>query len=95
MSRAAHPRLSPPRPQNTCPRLERPPPNLPRSPAVQRRLLAGGDTLFTGEDETFAFRRAISRLVEMGSAEYLHGVHEARRAAAASAAAPQPTANVS
>ena len=29
------------------------------------------DSLFTGEDETFAFRRAISRLTEMQSEEYL------------------------
>ena len=29
------------------------------------------DSLFTGEDETFAFRRAISRLHEMQSEQYL------------------------
>ena len=29
------------------------------------------DTLFTGEDESFAFSRAISRLCEMQSAAYL------------------------
>ena len=35
----------------------------------RKRLSA--DSLFTGEDETFAFRRALSRLQEMGSEEYL------------------------
>ena len=35
----------------------------------RKRLSA--DSLFTGEDETFAFRRALSRLREMGSEEYL------------------------
>jgi predicted ATPase len=29
------------------------------------------DSLFTGEDEVFAFRRALSRLAEMQSAQYL------------------------
>lgn len=29
------------------------------------------DSLFTGEDEVFAFRRALSRLTEMQSAQYL------------------------
>ena len=29
------------------------------------------DSLFTGEDEVFAFRRALSRLTEMQSVEYL------------------------
>jgi hypothetical protein len=29
------------------------------------------DSLFTGEDEVFAFRRALSRLTEMQSAEWL------------------------
>ena len=29
------------------------------------------DSLFTGEDEVFAFRRALSRLSEMQSAQYL------------------------
>lgn len=29
------------------------------------------DSLFTGEDEVFAFRRALSRLIEMQSAQYL------------------------
>jgi hypothetical protein len=31
------------------------------------------DSLFTGEDETFAFRRAVSRLHEMQSEQYLYG----------------------
>ena len=38
--------------------------------ADSRKRLAQ-DSLFTGEDETFAFRRAISRLTEMQSEEYL------------------------
>ncbi|EOD28584.1 ATPase [Emiliania huxleyi CCMP1516] len=37
----------------------------------RKALFTGGDSLFTGEDETFAFRRAISRLNEMQSAQYL------------------------
>ena len=36
----------------------------------RKRLRA--DSLFTGEDETFAFRRAISRLMEMQSEQYLN-----------------------
>ena len=36
---------------------------------MRKRLAA--DSLFTGEDEVFAFRRAISRLTEMQSEEYL------------------------
>jgi len=38
--------------------------------ADSRKRLAT-DSLFTGEDEVFAFRRALSRLVEMQSEEYL------------------------
>ena len=38
--------------------------------ADSRKRLAS-DSLFTGEDETFAFKRAISRLMEMQSEEYL------------------------
>jgi predicted ATPase len=36
---------------------------------TRKRLV--NDSLFTGEDETFAFRRALSRLTEMQSSEYL------------------------
>ena len=36
------------------------------------------DSLFTGEDEAFAFRRAISRLMEMQSQQYL-SLHAATR----------------
>ena len=38
--------------------------------ADSRKRLAA-DSLFTGEDEVFAFRRALSRLQEMQSIEYL------------------------
>lgn len=47
--------------------------NLARTARVgadTRKRLAR-DSLFTGEDEVFAFRRALSRLQEMGSIEYL------------------------
>ena len=62
--------------------------------ADSRKLLARGrDTLFTGEDEVFAFRRAISRLREMGSVEY-ERAHAALRlgAFASSSAAESPSA---
>ena len=45
-------------------------PDTGRVAADSRKLLVG-DSLFTGEDETFAFRRALSRLHEMQSAQYL------------------------
>ena len=37
---------------------------------------AAQSTLFTGEDEEFAFKRAVSRLAEMQSAEYLALPHQ-------------------
>jgi predicted ATPase len=43
---------------------------------TRKRLLR--DSLFTGEDEVFAFRRALSRLQEMGSVEYLARAGRAR-----------------
>ena len=41
-----------------------------RAQADSRKRLAH-DSLFTGEDEVFAFRRALSRLNEMQSEDYL------------------------
>jgi hypothetical protein len=38
---------------------------------VEQIIRGGGGTLFTGEDEVFAFKRAISRLVEMQTNRYL------------------------
>ena len=44
------------------------------------RKRLGKDSLFTGEDETFAFRRALSRLREMGSVEFLARAGDRRTA---------------
>ena len=46
--------------------------------ADTRKRLAQ-DSLFTGEDEVFAFRRAVSRLTEMQSVEYLGRAGAARK----------------
>ena len=48
--------------------------------ADSRKRLAA-DSLFTGEDEVFAFRRALSRLEEMQSVEYLARAGERRGSA--------------
>jgi len=56
---------------NPANRLEVPSRNSGRVAADSRKdLYRGQDSLFTGEDESFAFRRALSRLIEMQSVRY-------------------------